>query len=187
MSEEERRNREELQIHTCDLVLYMPLQALELEKDGFANDPKSIREIVSKIDERLAKDSDFLSEAEKHEFATLKACISEEKGYPELGEIMVSNISCCMDEDMLKAQGFSDREITHMTSTDYQLNAGVQYEGSEAQGFKQGYRIGFRGTTARDWHDHANNYALWTGRCEHGDRTFEAVSSMTVPTTMRPV
>ena len=53
MSEEERRNREELQIHTCDLVLYMPLQALELEKDGFANDPKSIQEIVSKIEERL--------------------------------------------------------------------------------------------------------------------------------------
>ena len=164
MSEEERRNREELQIHTCDLVLYMPLQELKLGEDGFANDPKSIREIVSKIDERLAKNPNFLSEAEKHEFATLKACISEEKGYPELGEIMVSNISCYIDEDTLKAQGLSDREITHMTSTDYQLNAVFQYEGSEAQGFKQGYRIGFRGTTARDWHDHANNYALWTGR-----------------------
>lgn len=113
MSEEERRNREELQIHTCDLVLYMPLQALELEKDGFANDPKSIQEIVSKIDERLAKNPNFLSEAEKHEFATLKACISEEKGYPELGEIKVSNISCYMNKKMLRAQGLSDREITY--------------------------------------------------------------------------
>ena len=108
MSEEERRNREELQIHTCDLVLYMPLQELDLGDNGFANKPTSIGEIVSKIDERLAKDSDFLSEAEKHEFATLKACISEEKGYPELGEIMVSNISCYMNKKMLKNQEEND-------------------------------------------------------------------------------
>ena len=150
MSEEERRNREELQIHTCDLVLYMPLQKIDIRPEELTNKDVNIKKIVEKIDKRLDEDPDFLSEAEKHEFATLKACISEEKGYPELGEIKVSNISCYMDEDMLQAQGLSDREITHMTSTDYQLNAVFQYEGSEAQGFKQGYRIGFRGTTARD-------------------------------------
>ena len=182
LSEEERLNRAELQVHTCDLVLYMPLEKLNIEKREFANKPISIQEIVDDIDGGLARDSNFLSEAEKHEFATLKACISEEKGYPELGKIKVSNISCYMNKKMLRAQGLSDREITHMTGKDYQLNAVFQYEGSEAQGFKQGYRIGFRGTTARDWHDHANNYALWTGRCEHGNRAFEAVSSMTVPT-----
>ena len=78
LSEEERRNRAELQVHTCDLVLYMPLEKLNIEKREFANKPISIQEIVDDIDEGLARDSNFLSEAEKHEFATLKACISEE-------------------------------------------------------------------------------------------------------------
>lgn len=149
-----------------NMVLYLPLQELG-EIDNL-----TVGEIVEKA--RDYKDSGNDVEVETLEM--LEACLKEESGISDIGNARLTYISFKKDANELVEHGISRKNAELITNPDAMVAVAFVYEGSEAQGIREGLSFVHRGTPGGAWEDNYDMESDCNGSFVKNNHLFESIS-----------
>ena len=142
---QQRRTTEEEMIQQIvyNMVLYLPLQELG-DIDGL-----SIKRVV----ERAREHKNNGDNVDEVTLEMLEACLKEESGISDIGNARLTYISFKKDANELVEHGISRKNAELITNPDAMVAVAFVYEGSEAQGIREGLSFVHRGTPGGAWED----------------------------------
>ena len=149
-----------------NLVLYLPLSELDI------NDNATIEDIVK----AARRYSNRGRHVEKETLEMLEACLKEESGISDIGNARLTYISFKKDPNELVEHGISRKNAELITNPDAMVAVAFVYEGSEAQGIREGVSFVHRGTPGGAWEDNYDMESDCNGSFVKNNKLFEAVS-----------
>ena len=171
MQEQARKKpseQEVIQEIVYNLIPYLPLKEMEI------NDGTKISDIV-----KAARDyNNANGHVEEDTLKTLEACLKTESGISDIGNARMYYASFNKDADDLVAHGIEAKEAASITNPDAISAAVFVYQGSEAQGIKEGVSVVFRGTPGGAWGDNANMESDCTSLFERNGFTYDWISPL---------
>ena len=149
-----------------NLVLYLPLSELDID------DNATIEDIVK----AARQYSNRGRSVEKETLEMLEACLKEESGISDIGNARLTYISFKKDANELVEHGISRENAELITNPDAMVAVAFVYEGSEAQGIREGVSFVHRGTPGGAWEDNYDMESDCNGSFVKNNHLFESIS-----------
>ena len=153
-----------------NLVLYLPISKLKLENNE-TTDPT-----ISQIVQAARKYKESGNVVEEATLEMLEACLKEESGISDIGNARLTYISFKKDANELVEHGISRENAELITNPDAMVAVAFVYEGSEAQGIREGVSFVHRGTPGGAWEDNYDMESDCNGSFVKNNKLFESVS-----------
>ena len=149
-----------------NLVLYLPLSELDIDNNA------TIEDIVK----AARQYSNRGRSVEKETLEMLEACLKEESGISDIGNARLTYISFKKDANELVEHGISRKNAELITNPDAMVAVAFVYEGSEAQGIREGLSFVHRGTPGGAWEDNYDMESDCNGSFVKNNHLFESIS-----------
>lgn len=153
-----------------NLVLYLPISELDLDNNE-TTDPT-----ISQIVQAARKYKNSGNDVEEATLEMLEACLKEESGISDIGNARLTYISFKKDANELVEHGISRKNAELITNPDAMVAVAFVYEGSEAQGIREGLSFVHRGTPGGAWEDNYDMESDCNGSFVKNNHLFESIS-----------
>ena len=153
-----------------NLVLYLPISELDLDNNE-TTDPT-----ISQIVQAARKYKNSGNDVEEATLEMLEACLKEESGISDIGNARLTYITFKKDANELVEHGISRKNAELITNPDAMVAVAFVYEGSEAQGIREGLSFVHRGTPGGAWEDNYDMESDCNGSFVKNNHLFESIS-----------